>query len=314
MEAPSVAALTGDVALRLTSLDVVRGSRTTLNGRGVDRLFTGNDAAGRAMAHVEFTATADDEGLLTGIETSPDFPAVAELKGRRIASGFRAALGGLTQPSPTARLLRRLLWELPILLPVSGQTWLLDHPAARADIPMDLRGVDQCSGWRAGGEMLLQIAAADGVLRMPLGPPVQSPVLAPAPWATMLPPLPPWATRRARATTVRRSETGARVEANYRDSYSDPDGIERALHEWHVSVDIDGDGRFVDLQAEPGRLPWVECPSARASAGLLVGYRAEEVETVVAKAFKGIGTCTHLDDTLRSLTEVEDLISLLPGG
>jgi hypothetical protein len=318
MASPNSAMLTGDVALRLTSIDVVRGDGVALTGHGVDHLFRSGPADGEAaasiMAEVGFTATADDQAALTGIRTRPDFPAVAGLKGRRIAGGFRAALTQLQTISPAARLLRRLLWELPILVPVSGQTWLLDHPAARADIPMDLRGVDQCSGWRAGGEMLLQIAATDGVLRMPLGPPVQGPVLSPAPWAAMLPPLPPWATRRARATAVSRSETGARVEASYRDSYSDPDGVERALHEWHVGVDIDGEGRFVELQADPGRLPWRECPSAQASAAMLAGHRADEVERVIARKFKGIGTCTHLDDTLRSLTEVPDLLALLPGG
>jgi hypothetical protein len=179
---------------------------------------------------------------------------------------------------------------------------------------MDLRGVDQCSGWRAGGQMLLQIAAAGGILRMPLGPQVQSRVFDPAPWTDMLPALPPWATRRARATVVRRLETGARVEVRYRDSYADPDGIERALHEWQVGIDMDPAGRFIDLRARPGRLPWAECPSAQASAAMLAGYRSEDVESVVATAFKGTGTCTHLDDTLRTLTEVPDLLALLPSG
>jgi hypothetical protein len=86
------------------------------------------------------------------------------------------------------------------------------------------------------------------------------------------------------------------------------------LHEWHVSVGVDGEGRFVDIEAQPGRLPWAECPSASASAALLAGCTPDEVEPVVARAFEGIGTCTHLDDTLRSLAEVPDLLALLPGG
>jgi hypothetical protein len=192
------------------------------------------------------------------------------------------------------------MWDLPILAQVGGQTFLLDHPGARADPVIGLSGADQCSGWRSGGQMLTLIARADGVLRMPLTPTVADP------WE---PRLAAMATRRARTLTVTNLDP-VEVRATFRDSYADPDGIERALHEWVVDARLDADAvRIAEIGAAPGQLPWLECPFAGQSAGRLAGIRLDDVEATVASDFAGTSTCTHLNDTLRSLAGVPDLIA-----
>ncbi|HTR69046.1 MAG TPA: DUF2889 domain-containing protein [Mycobacteriales bacterium] len=263
-----------------------------------EALDTAIDAEGAetVIRRMTLRAQLDNESRLVGLDTLGDAP-TADLIGRRVASGFRAATSDLTG-TPEHRLLRRMLWDLPIAVMVGMQPRILDHPATTNHPQMILTGVDQCSGWRAGGEMLTRIADAGGVLRMPLGPELDDPA------ADALAPL---QSRRARSLTVT-ARAAPSVRATFRDSYADPDGIARRLHEWVVEAALDQNGTLGTIQVEPGRLPWAECPFAAHSATRLIGRRPDEIETAVAEEFVGTTTCTHLNDTLRTLAEVPDLL------
>lgn len=268
-----------------------------ITGRGRD-VVTNEDREDAGAREVEIRAEIATNQELLALDISCEAPTEG-LIGRRVASGFRAALSNLST-TPEHRLLRRMMWDLPILVQVGSQTFLLDHPGARADPVIGLSGSDQCSGWRTGGQMLTQISHSNGVLRMPLTPEVADP---------QEPRLAAMATRRARTLTVTRFDP-VEVKATYRDSYADPDGVERALHEWVVQAKLDGDAtRIAAIRATPGQLPWRECPFAGQSAGRLVGLRFADIEGKVAADFTGTSTCTHLNDTLRTLAEVPDLLA-----
>jgi Protein of unknown function (DUF2889) len=268
-----------------------------ITGHGRD-VAVDEDGAETVIRELTFRAEVDQQSELRRLDTSPDAP-IESLIGRRVASGFRAAMSNLTG-TPDHRLLRRMMWDLPIVVQVGMQTFLLDHPGARSDPRLGLSGVDQCSGWRAGGEMLTQIANAGGILRMPLTPEVENPAE---------PLLVPMASRRARTLSVTDADL-PEVRATFRDSYADPDGIERKLHEWIIEARLDeAAAQFGEIHAEPGRLPWAECPFAGHSAERLHGLRPDQIEATVAADFTGTTTCTHLNDTLRGLTELPDLIS-----
>jgi Protein of unknown function (DUF2889) len=72
-----------------------------------------------------------------------------------------------------------------------------------------------------------------------------------------------------------------------------------------------GDARFGEFAVEAGRLPWVECPAAGLSAGRLNGRAIADVEQMIGSGFAGVSTCTHLNDTLRGLAELPDLVASL---
>jgi hypothetical protein len=279
------------------------------------------------LRRVDLSAAIDDDGVLGRFECVPDPP--IELLGRTAGRGFRAALQPLTESGPTGRLLRRMLWDLPILAQVAGQTALLDHDAARAEMTFNRRGTDQCSGWRADGEMMRRVDGNAGILVMPLGPRTTHSLTER--WIGRQPALAPMATRRERVLEVgSRDPAGLRdlrgqgpVTVRYRDSYADPDGLSRALHEWTVHTVLadsglggsglagSGDARFGKFAVEAGRLPWVECPAAGLSAHRLDGHAMADVEQMIGAGFAGISTCTHLNDTLRGLAELPDLIASL---
>ena len=65
---------------------------------------------------------------------------------------------------------------------------------------------------------------------------------------------------------------------------------------------------ILSCQATPRVLPWTECPRAALSAGRLVGHCLDDLRRFVRADLVGTSTCTHLNDLLRSLADVEPLL------
>jgi hypothetical protein len=62
------------------------------------------------------------------------------------------------------------------------------------------------------------------------------------------------------------------------------------------------------IVAEPRVLPFPECPAAADAVGALVGSEVRSLATVVPDTLTGIASCTHLNDLLRALGGVGDLL------
>ncbi len=78
-----------------------------------------------------------------------------------------------------------------------------------------------------------------------------------------------------------------------------------------IDVEDPATGTVLTCTATPRVLPWVECPAAAASAARLAGLSVAGLRDHVRTTLIGTSTCTHLNDTLRSL---EDVAALLPSG
>jgi hypothetical protein len=63
------------------------------------------------------------------------------------------------------------------------------------------------------------------------------------------------------------------------------------------------------MDATPQLLPWVDCPAAL-SASRLAGLPESGLRRHVRDTFLGTSTCTHLNDTLRSLEDIPALLTL----
>jgi hypothetical protein len=132
--------------------------------------------------------------------------------------------------------------------------------------------------------------------------------------------LPPGAMRRRRRIDVwlDTDEDGtpvARVDSFFRDSYARADGVETVVHEYSVRAAVaTGTESFRSCAAEFGALPWPECPGATASAARLAGTPVAGLRRRVRETFLGVGTCTHLNDTLRALADVGPLMGILREG
>jgi hypothetical protein len=246
---------------------------------------------------------------LSNITSEPTAPELELLVGRTVAAGFR---GAAVAAAPDARravdLLYLLLDDLPVATLVSG--YALQRAGLVPDVPREMYAptVDLCAGWQAGGT-LMQVIETNGMPPMTIGPPAPTLERAddPSAWHPLPPPA-PHTVRRRRCIDVTRPDA-IRVNAMFRDSHFADDGAESVVHEYSLDATIDPDTLTITAaEATPRVLPYVECPSAAASASRLVGLHLDDVRDRVRREFVGTPTCTHLNDLLRSLEDVRGML------
>jgi hypothetical protein len=274
-------------------------------------LYTGPAGGATPVREITVEARASfDDGKISHLASDTAGLDLAPLIGTAAFSGFRlAARELLAGEHPDRTLAYQLLDDLPIAFLLSGR--VLRAEGIGLGAPGRVLPVDICAGWVEGGSL---VTGYDE-----LGPPIH--VGPPAPdlrraddplaWPE-LEPLPPRSTGRRRRIDVTLDDDGARVESWFRDTHVGADGGETVVHEYTVRAVVDRrTGRFLRSEAGPGPLPYVECPGAAASAERLVGLPVDGLRDRVSATFTGPSTCTHLNDALRGLEDLGDLLATL---
>jgi hypothetical protein len=275
--------------------------KLTLQGAAVD-------PGGSAECRASVTSLRGRE--LASLELSPDIPGTADLVGRVVGRGFRAAVDAICEPGTLASV---LLCELPVAALLSGYASLYtgDFPDPIPDDILAGFPVDICAGWAAPASFMVQIRDQRS-MPTPHGP--DAPDLAGAGggagdsggWHGMTA-LAPGSMRRQRLI----ERAGDEVWAMFRDSYAQLDGRVTVLHEYTVEArvhDVDATGATVlSCAATPRVLPWAECPNAAASASRVVGRHLADLRSMVKEEMVGTSTCTHLNDLLASLSQADRL-------
>lgn len=304
-------------ARRTSHMDMSPSGETSRDGLellGAARdLLTGGDRGAKVVAGATVRAILGPGHLLRSIEVTPLAPSVETLLGRRVGSGFRAALQeSLPEQAAERTPLYLLMDDLPVAALISGYADLYLHPADEPGTADQLGAAallraDVCEGWSAEGTMIRTLDAS-GCLPLPVGPPAPRPETSDDPLAWHpLPALPPGTMRRRRLVDVVAGDEMT-VRAAFRDTHVGADGVERVLHEYELEAGVDPrSSTFTRCEAVAMALPWPECPRAAASATHLAGRRVATVGGFVRSNLRGLGTCTHLNDLLRSLADVVPL-------
>lgn len=262
-------------------------------------VVTDADGTGRVVEDVHLVTTVAPGRRVTAIEAEPASVDLDSLVGLIAARGWRSATRRLV-PEGLESPLGLLLDEVPIAVLLSfyaalrsGSLTGLLSPGASGYMR------DLCSGWASDATPMRSIDAGGGV---PLPDLVRVPAhesddeLASEP----RPALPPGRLRRARRIDVVPGDV-LRVDATFRDTWSDPKEGEGILHEYVVTAEVDRDGTLLSIQADPRVLPYGECPRAAASPGLLVGGQIGAAAAAMPVDLSGTSSCTHLNDLLRTL-------------
>ncbi len=290
-------------------------------------LRTGIDGRASVLGEAGLEARLAASWELRTLSTEPAIPASQRLIGARVGPGFRSRVAETGPDGPEiGSLLHLLLDDLPGAVLVSGYAVqraggfesngpdvLPEAAATKARETMATMGDDRCAGWAHDATMMVTIRER-GTVPVSQGPPAPTlePVGDPLAWHPM-DPLGPHAMRRRRRLDVTApAAPGApyRVDVHFRDSHMAGDGTEFVLHEYTVSGSVDpGSQRVLEMTADARVLPWMECPQAVASASRVVGMSVGELRHRVRRELVGRSTCTHLNDTLRSL---DDLAGLIP--
>jgi hypothetical protein len=250
------------------------------------------------------------------LRTVPTVAGLDALVGAPVGAGFRgrlaAAAPGLESGSS---LLHLLLDDLPGASLVGGYALLHADALPVTDGPAPPPKVDICAGWAEGSTMISTIRLT-GRTPTPIGPPAPSLDRPgdPLAWTPLTDPGPHGTRRVRRIDLLAAGPDGLRpVDVFFRDTHWDGDGVETVVHEYSLAVVVDPlAGTVTGVRATPDVLPWMECPSAIASAGRIVGRALVDLRGLVRREFSGTSTCTHLNDTLRSLGDVEDLLRIAP--
>jgi hypothetical protein len=273
-----------------------------VTARGLDlRIATDGTAVAVGTAAVALEAAFTD-GTIASIVTSPHEDALAALVGHTAYSGFRRAVDDALPHERASHSVRyQLLDDVPIALMLSGRVPRA-HGIGLARDPNRPRPVDICAGWVGGGTLLAGFTE--------FGPPLHTgPAVVDD---DGLDPLPPDATRRYRRLDVWREGGTGQVECFFRDSHADAAAVETVVHQYAVHSTIDHESHeVVACTATAGPLPYPECPGATASAERLRGEAVDQLRRFVPAHLVGPTTCTHLNDTLRSLADAGALLDML---
>lgn len=297
---------------RTTSVDLLRPADPTdpvvVRGRGRDLLTEADGAAVLASGLTQLTVIG---GRVQAITTHPATLESRALAGRRALVGWRTGVWRqLRGEYDAGSVLHLLLDEVPGMMVIGGFTGA-DQPRPPGAEPR--RRIDVCAGWAAESRTV-RILETTGAPPPPVTPP--APDLAtgdPGGWHT-LPGLPERAMSRRRRIDVLPADGVWHVDAMFRDVFVAPDGSERVLHEYGVQGEVAAEsGRLLTLRTEPRVLPHTECPRAAGSARMLLGMPIGTFRERVSADLYGPASCTHLNDLLRSLSDVPALAAAAAG-
>lgn len=319
---------------RTSSIDTIRPDglkkASVVTGRARD-LLTDRHGAATVLGETTLRARLAPGGLIEEAESTPP-TALAGLLQSTVRSGFRGLLAReLADQHDECTLLYLLLDDLPGATLVSG--YAIQRSGSLGDLVPPESGAtndaerrralaalfrsDVCAGW-ADEATLMTTIRTEGEVPVPMGPPAPSLETPgdPHAWHPM-PPLAPHGMRRCRRLDLvaPAGSSGWLVDGHFRDSHFDEEGRESVLHEYTVAGEIDPvAGRVRSMTAEARVLPWTECPGAVASARRLAGMPVGDLREQVRRELVGRTTCTHLNDTLRSLADLSALVSELSAG
>ena len=255
---------------------------------------------------------------LVSLETTPDRPWVGDLIGARAGGGFRRHLDGVVPEAEAGSLLRQVLDDMPAAALISGYAWMRlarreGHDPATL-VPSDVLGrmTDLCSGWRTGGVAVASIETHHG---MPIQDCPPAPVddgSDPWAWHAVGPLDRDWMRRRRCLDVAVDAAGGFSIWAMFRDTVGEEDGTEVVLHEYAVTASGTGTRPRGHRGGAPGAaVPRVPGRPRRPSVTWW-GCDLAELSRSVPDLLTGIRSCTHLNDLLRALGGVADLVRRAP--
>jgi hypothetical protein len=254
--------------------------------------------------------------VIEDIFSETDDGPLERLVGSRVGPGFRSTVGKvLPGEVQKASLLHLLLDDWVGAALVSG--YAVQHAAITLGIEEKLApGVADnmagiCAGF-ASDASLVPYAKRNNTI-----PSVHGPVAPPLDDVDMhsVDPLRAHGMRRFRRLDLLPVDAGsADFDAHFRDSHVDGDGVETIVHEYTVVGSVDTATRTISsVTANVAVLPWQECPGAIGSAARVRGMTLSELRGRIRGEFVGTSTCTHLNDTLRAIADLDVLLDLRSG-
>ncbi|MDT5010305.1 MAG: hypothetical protein QOH57_1922 [Mycobacterium sp.] len=254
--------------------------------------------------------------VIQRISATPDDRRLDRLSACLVGPGFRNVVADvLADEAGRATLLHLLLDDWPGASLVSGYAAQHALITRGAELPVGDGVADRmtgiCSGF-APTSSVVSFVSRNNLMPNAPGPAAPDLIRSDPDGIHPVDPLPPHSMRRLRRLDLhpRRGES-VDFDAHFRDSHVDGASVETVVHEYTVNGTVELAGRTItELTAAVHVLPWQECPGALGSAARVRGMALAELRPRIRTEFVGTSTCTHLNDTLRSLGDLDALIDL----
>jgi hypothetical protein len=251
--------------------------------------------------------------VIDDIASTPHDARLSKLLGVRVGPGFRSTVGSLL--AETKSLLHLLLDDWVGAALVSG--YATQYAAINLGIEQKLpagtadRMAGICAGFASDASLVGYARRHDIIptAHGPVAPPLDTDGLH------AVEPLQAHGMRRFRRLDMRPADASSvDFDAHFRDSHVDGDGEETIVHEYTVAGSVDTSTRTItSVTADVRVLPWQECPGAIASATRVQGMSLTELRGRIRGEFVGTSTCTHLNDTLRAIADLDALLDQRAG-
>lgn len=282
-----------------------------LRGLGRD-LVTGTDGEEETVATASLDVVIEPDGIIREARSAER--ELAEFVGKPSGTGFRALLDDASAADLQAgSLLYQLLDDVPVTAMITGymdaRSGEPRKPRRHAGAPAFL---NVCAGWIEGGASHRRTSS--GTMGMKVMGPEATPLTDgtdPLAWHEQAT-LTVGSMRRRRRVDVWRADGLLHADSVLRDVFIEPGDIETLVHEYALSTDIDVETMTVIRSAaRHGALPAFDCPAATPSAERIAGLSLVALRETVRRQFRGPTTCTHLNDSLRTLADIGALAQLL---
>jgi hypothetical protein len=292
------------------------GKPVRMLGHARDLFTPTDDSPAQVLAEDRFSILASPRREILQIATTPERN-LAQLVGLRGGGHLRGALARVVPLEKEAGTpLYLLLDDFSGASLVVGWAWSQwddestrqTHQQVPPSAGRNGRMDSVCMGFRPGSSALMSDGSPNSTLlsSAPVGTLVRSD--DPDGWHE-LDQQPGVGMRRARRVDAWIDDV-IHIDAGFQDSATSPEGGRVAIHEYQVSALADPVSfKLLDLKADPRVLPYRECPAASLNVSRMIGTPLRELRQEVLERLRGTLGCTHLNDVLRALAEVPQMLA-----
>lgn len=291
------------------------GQVVTARGRDLAVDLTG---APRVLDTAVLECRVDGTGVVRESRDAGHDPLPEWLLGAPARHGLRRRMANAhPDPARLAQLDLVLLDDLPGIQIISGYAQLHGVLAGGERAVPGQSMVGTCAGFATGGQAATRGGRLpDMISGRPVAPAGTFPD-DPRTWHSE-PPVTLGGMQRRRLVQVQRADGGrTAVLAWFRDVFTAPDGGQTIVHEYALESMVARRSRGLvveHLEARPRALPLPDCQDAVGHVVQLGDTALVDIDAVVRRTLAGSAGCTHLNDLLRALRAVPQLIERLPAG
>lgn len=306
-------------SIRRTStldLDWPEGMSGSARVRGQARdLVTGSsDAQFRVLHEGSMEVSIGSDRVYEFLSSTPAHPSLQLIVGApRSAASRKAVAQLLPEESQAGTPLFLLFDDLPGIYLASGEVmleWssieeLKSVVGVREQMPRDV-----CAGYERSSSAFLPDGSSAASHQVQAVEPLTRPDDKQA-WHELLPEIVAPSMRRSRRIDIWFEEQ-LHIDVFFQDSCMTPSGVRVGVHEYTLKLVADHSSSEIHrIAADPQILPFDECPRAAKNIDRILGLHLHDLRSMVPRTLPGTSGCTHLNDMLRSLTDVPGLAQAL---